>query len=104
VLNCYNIYNKKDKDLQMSFIECLEENNGLIRDYDVMRKGGFGVIVEDLEEANKILKPYMDKIDYILSYDAYVKCDICHLIVDIEDSHINEDGDIVCDYCDNIDN
>jgi len=86
----------------MTLLECLEENNGLIRDYGVMQKGGFGVIVEDLKEANQIFKPYMDKIDYILSYDAYVKCDMCQLIVDIDDSEINDEGEVVCYWCDSI--
>lgn len=88
-----------------NLLHCLNENNGLIRDWGNIKHinqdldGKVAIIVENVADAQSLLIPYHNQFDFILSYDSYVKCDCCQKIVDIEDTITTEDGDIICNDC-----
>lgn len=81
------------------FIEVLNENNGVIRDWGETKKGEAIIIVDGLEEAKKILSGYEDKFNWVVSHDTYIRCDVCQKIVEIEDTEIDEEGDVICYDC-----
>jgi len=92
-------YNEKE------LIEVLNDYNGLVRCWGKIKhflpelNGKTAIVVEDVEEANKVFKPYLDKIDYILSFTAYGKCDCCQYIFPEEELIIDEEGDFYCNEC-----
>jgi len=85
--------------------ECLNENNGLIRDWGILKhsndelNGKTVIVVENIAEAQSLLLPFHKQYDLILSYDSYVKCDDCQRIVDIEDTEIVDEEDLLCSSC-----
>ena len=84
--------------------DVLNEHNGLVRSWGQIKhsldelNGKMAVVVEDTSLATPIFKPYMDKIDFILSFSSYQKCDGCLLVVEEEDITI-DDGECYCSEC-----
>jgi len=87
-----------------NLLHCLNENNGLIRDWGELKHtnsdldGKTAVVVEDIAEAQRLLQPYSENIDYILHHQEYSKCDDCQKIFAIDELELYE-GDLLCSSC-----
>lgn len=87
-----------------NLLECLNENNGLIRDWGELKhssdelNGKFAVVVENIAEAQSLLLPYHEKIDFILHHEEYSKCDDCQKIFTMDELELHE-GNLLCNDC-----
>ena len=102
-INIINSFNEEVYIIETPLIEILNDNNGsVVIDWGVLNsdENKTAVITEELEECTNLLSNYRHRIDLILPYDEYTKCDVCQKIYLIEETAIDsEDGDIICYKC-----